>query len=63
MIQVLYPADFQAYQIKANVAVSSPTATPATLPSTGGSSMPMALFGALAAMLIAGGLVMRRQMR
>ncbi len=50
--------------IKANIATPAPQVpTPATLPSTGGSSLPLALFAALGALAVAGGLVMRRQMR
>ena len=43
-------------------AVAASTA-PTTLPSTGGEGLPVALFGIVAAMLIGGGFVLRRQMQ
>lgn len=54
--------------LKAEVTTPAPlaastTSAPSTLPATGANDMPVALFGVLAAMMIAAGFVMRRQMR
>lgn len=52
--------------LKAQPVVTTPAAAttpPATLPTTSGEELPALLFGVLAAMLLIGGFVMRRQMR
>lgn len=59
-------ANGQLASIKATVATPAPVAagsgTPSTLPSTGGSGLPVALMAVFAALLLVGGLRLRRQL-